>query len=150
MRKFATRIRLACIVVLMPTVAAFGQQTGKGPFNPETNVQDAITYNDLKLAKEKKGDLNGALADFNQAIKLNPKFSGAYDNRGNIKRKKGYLNGALVDINQAIRLDPKNAIAYKNRGRVKEEKGDLEGANADFNQAVKLGLKSGDVAETPD
>ena len=40
MRNFATRIRLACIVVLMPTVVAFGQQTA----NPETNVQNAVTY----------------------------------------------------------------------------------------------------------
>jgi hypothetical protein len=66
MRKFANRIRLACIVVLMPTVAAFGQQTA----NQEANAQNAATYNDRGLAKERNGDLNGALADFDQAIRL--------------------------------------------------------------------------------
>jgi len=35
-------MRLACILILMPTVAAFGQQTA----NPEANMQNAITYND--------------------------------------------------------------------------------------------------------
>jgi hypothetical protein len=69
MRNFATRIRLACIVVLMPTVVAFGQQTA----NPETNVQNAITYNDLGLAKEKKGDLNGALGG-PMAVKFRIRF----------------------------------------------------------------------------
>jgi hypothetical protein len=28
----------------------------------------AVTDNDRELAKEKKGDLNGAMADYNQAI----------------------------------------------------------------------------------
>ena len=146
MRNFATRIRLACIVVLMLTVAAFGQQTA----NPETNVQNAITYNDLGLAKEKKGDLNGALADYNQAIKLNPKNAIAYKNRGIAKEKKGDLDGAMADFNQAVQLNPKYAAAYYGRGDVKRKKGDLNGANADFNQASKLGSKSGDVTETPD
>jgi tetratricopeptide (TPR) repeat protein len=146
MRNFATRIRLACIVVLMPTVAAFGQQIA----NPETNVQNAATYNDRGLAREKKGDLNGAIADFNEAIKLNPKNVIAYKNRGIAKEKKGDLDGALADYSQSIRLNPKYANAYKDKGNAKRKKGDLNGANADFKRAVTLGLKSGDVTETPD
>ena len=60
------------------------------------------------------------------------------------------LDGALADYSQAIQIKPKYAAAYRNTGNAKRKKGDLNGANADFNQAVKLGLKSGDVAETPD
>ena len=40
------------------------------------------------------GDLDGAIADYNQAIKFNPKFAVPYSNRGNVKLKKGDLNGA--------------------------------------------------------
>ena len=104
MRNFATRIRLACIVVLMPTVAAFGQQTA----NQEANAQNAATYNDRGLAKEKKGDLDGALADYNQSIQLNPKYANAYKDRGNAKRKQGDLNGANADFNQSIKLGSKS------------------------------------------
>ena len=73
-------------------------------FNPEPNVQNARTYRDRGLAKQKKGDLDGAMADFNQAIQLNPQYGLAYRNRGNAKRKKGDLDGAIADFNQAIKL----------------------------------------------
>jgi tetratricopeptide (TPR) repeat protein len=71
-------------------------------FKPEANAENAGTYNARGFAKQKKGDLDGAMADYNQAIKLDPKFAGAYNNRGNIKLKKNDLNGAMADYNQAI------------------------------------------------
>ena len=148
--KVAARIRLLWILVWIPTVAAFGQQAAKDLANPDANVQNAISYNDRGIAKQRKGDLGGALADYDQAIKLNPKNAFAYNNRGTAKEKKGDLDGALADYNQAIQLDPKYAAAYKDRGNAKRKKGDLQGARADFSQAVKLGSKSGDVAESPD
>jgi hypothetical protein len=57
MEDLAPRIVLACILILMPTVATFGQQTSN-------------QYRNRGNAKRKKGDLDGAIADFNQAIKL--------------------------------------------------------------------------------
>jgi len=43
-------------------IAAFGQQTAT---TPEANIQNVVTYADRGLAKEKKGDLDGGMADFN-------------------------------------------------------------------------------------
>jgi tetratricopeptide (TPR) repeat protein len=103
--------------------------------------QNAIVLNQQGIAKQNKGDWNGAMADYNEAIRLDPTYSSAYDNRGNVKRQKGELNGAMADIDQAIRLNPKNAFAYNNRGIVKEAKGDLAGAIADYSQAISLDPK---------
>jgi Flp pilus assembly protein TadD len=44
-------------------------------------VQNAISYNDRGIAKQKKGDLDGAMADIEQAIRLNPKYAIDYTNR---------------------------------------------------------------------
>jgi len=44
------------------------------------------------------------MADYNQAIELNPQYGLAYRNRGNAKRKKGDLDGAIADFNRAIKL----------------------------------------------
>jgi hypothetical protein len=44
--KYLARIVLACILVLMVAVAAFGQKNAKDLFIPEANVQNAVTYFD--------------------------------------------------------------------------------------------------------
>jgi len=103
--------------------------------------QNAIVRNQQGIAKQNKGDWNGAMADYNEAIRLDPNYSSAYDNRGNVKRQNGDLNGAMADIDQAIRFNPKNALAYNNRGIIKEAKGDLTGAIADYSQAISLNPK---------
>jgi tetratricopeptide (TPR) repeat protein len=98
----------------------------------------AEAYDNWGIAKGKKGDLEGAIADFNQAIELNPRFAEAYCNRGIAKGKKRDLEGAVADFNKAIELNTKFAEAYYNLGITKLRKGDLDGVIADFNQAIEL------------
>ncbi len=62
----------------------------------------------------KKGESDDAIADYNQAIRLDPKFAKAYTNRGVAHADKGELDKAIADYNQAIRFDPKFAKAYNN------------------------------------
>ena len=80
------RTVLACLSIMILPVATFGPQVAA---IPEADVQNAITYFDRGLAKQRKGDLDGAMADYNQAIKLNPKDANAYNNRGNVKSDEG-------------------------------------------------------------
>ena len=101
----------------------------------------SIAYSNRGVAKKAKGDLDGAIADYNRAIELDPKDASAYYNRGNAKKAKGDLDGAIADYNRAIELDPKLAIAYYNRGNAKDDKGDLDGAIADYNRAIELDPK---------
>ena len=77
-------------------------------FITQTGVlQNATIYNQRGLAKQNKGDWDGAMANFNQAIRLDSRYSAAYDNRGNVKRQKGDLTGANADFNQAVKLGSK-------------------------------------------
>jgi tetratricopeptide (TPR) repeat protein len=83
-------------------------------------------------------DLDGAVADYSEAIRLDPRKAIAFNNRGFARWSKGDLDGAIADYNEAIRLDPQFASAFSNRGSARGGKGDLDGEIADCNEAIRL------------
>jgi len=99
-----------------------------------------------------KGDYDKAIADLNQAIRLDPKNVDAYINRG-----IAYLNlgnavpwgevelhkiveyeKAIADFTQAIKLDPKNARIYYYRAVVHERRFELQDAVNDCKAALRI------------
>jgi tetratricopeptide (TPR) repeat protein len=87
-------------------------------------------------------DLDGAIADYTEAIRLDPGNALAFNNRGSARNQKGDLDGAIADCNEALRLDPQLALALINRGTARMYKGDLDGAIADCNEAIRLDPKN--------
>ena len=98
----------------------------------------APAYSNRGKAKHAKGDLDGAIADFNRALELDPRHASVYYNRGIAKGRMGDLDGAITDFNHAIELDRRFTTAYTNRGIAKRIKGDIEGAIADLTRALEL------------
>jgi tetratricopeptide (TPR) repeat protein len=95
--------------------------------------------------KRDKSDYDGKIADYTEAIRLNPNYSTVYYNRGVAYNDKGDLDSAIGDYNQAIRLNPDYGIAYINRGVAHRAKGDFDTAITDYNQAIRLGLNDATV-----
>lgn len=62
--------------------------------------------NNWGVARRDKGDLEGALQDYGEAIRLKPDDAAAFYNRGNARRDKGELEAALQDYGEAICLKP--------------------------------------------
>lgn len=90
------------------------------------------------IAKAQKGDLDGAIADFNRAAELNPKDDAPYYNRAQAKRLKNDTAGAIADYTKAIELGSTNPAAYNNRANVRAETNDRDGAVADYTRAIEL------------
>ena len=61
-------------------------------------------------------DKAGALAAYEQAIRLDPNSSIAYHNKGNALNELKRYEEALIAYEQAIRLDPTDAVTYYNKG----------------------------------
>ena len=64
-----------------------------------------------------KGEYDKAIADFDEAIRLDPKDAVAYRNRGDAWQLARGVDKAIADYTEAIRLDPKDAVAYDEPGR---------------------------------
>src|SRR5206468_11310735 len=104
---------------------------------PESEESDGDLVN-RGIEKGKNGDLDGAIADFDRAIKANPKDDAPYYNRAQAKRLKKDTAGAIADYTRAIELGSINPAAYNNRGNARAEKNDRDGAIADFTRASEL------------
>lgn len=85
------------------------------------------------------GNLNEALTDFNEAIRLKPEFAAAYNNRGLVHIEEGNLGAALYDFNEAIRIQPGFSNPYFNRAMVWERKGDYIAIINDYHKYLGLG-----------
>jgi tetratricopeptide (TPR) repeat protein len=90
------------------------------------------------LALAWHGDLDGAIAAFDQAIALKPKFAFAYLNRGLAYQRQGEIARAAADLDLAIKYAPSAARGYYNRGVLRREQGNRRGADADASRAVQL------------
>src|SRR5947209_14999987 len=124
------RFRSPAIFMLALFVAAVAAQERE----PRTTEE----FNDRGIARKAKGDLDGAIADYDRAISLNPTYALAYYNRGIARGDKGDLNGAIADYTKAVELNPDYVSAYYNRGNVRRERGELDEAVADYTKASAL------------
>ncbi|MBD2771224.1 tetratricopeptide repeat protein [Iningainema tapete] len=101
--------------------------------------QDYIeVYYHQGIEKAKKGNLRGAIADFNQYIQLNPNGGKAYNQRGIARRQIGDYKGAIADFDIYLRINPTDAEAHCNRGLLRFQLGDYKGAIADYSKAMEI------------
>jgi tetratricopeptide (TPR) repeat protein len=92
-----------------------------------------------------KGDVDGAIADFSQAVQLKRDYAMAYYNRGAVYASTGNVRAALADYTQVIALKPNNAAARYSRGSLRANTGDRAGAIVDFQQAAALFKQEGNT-----
>jgi len=85
-----------------------------------------------------RGDLNGAINAYTDAINLNPKNATAYTWRGNAFGSLGNYQNAISDLTRAIQLDNQNAIAYVGLGIAYYSTGSVAQAFPALNQAIQL------------
>ena len=86
---------------------------------------------------DSKDDPQLALAEFGEAIRLDPK-SPALTARALLYLSLAQPDRALPDLDRVIANDGSDAIAWANRGVAKSRLGDLAGAIADCTHAIEL------------
>lgn len=163
MRTLITLLLLTCCCS-----PAIGQPTGKPrpPLNGETLWSVNAAYDDVdtkiavctfmiqKYPREatcygRRGQLQlerqefaSAIADLDEAIRLDPTRAAFFVVRGEARKWKGNYPEAIADFDEALRLGGVNpAKCYGGRGSVRMMQGDYDRAIADLTEAVRLDPK---------
>jgi lipoprotein NlpI len=97
-----------------------------------------IAYINRGYAYNTAGLYDNAIADFNEALAINPKSFEAYTDRGLAYNMKGSFDNAIEDFNRALAIDPNDDKAYNNRGISYNQKGLFANAIEDFNKALAI------------
>jgi lipoprotein NlpI len=98
----------------------------------------AVAFYNRGVAYDDKDEPARAFADYNQAIRHDPKNASAFYNRGNSYRAKGEHDRAIGDYSEAIGLDPTLAEAFYDRGNAYRDKGEQDRALSDYSEAIRL------------
>ena len=89
-------------------------------------------------ARLAQGDLEGARADFERAVELEPQLSGAWSNLGLVRQQQGDLEGALSAYARALELSPQEGALHHNRASLLWTRGDVAAASSAYARAVEL------------
>jgi tetratricopeptide (TPR) repeat protein len=84
-----------------------------------------------------RGDLEDAIVEYGQAIRLSPKLVPLYLDRAALWSRKGDTERALTDYAEAIKAEPKGALAYNSRGDFFRDQGQYDKAIADYDKAAE-------------
>jgi tetratricopeptide (TPR) repeat protein len=129
--------RLVAVATVEPDTATAA--IAKGP-----EEADATKGPEFYLARgelrSKGADFDGAIADFDAAIRIDPQNASAFSRRANAWGAKGDFQRALADFEAAISLDATNAAIFRDRGMLWRRSGAPDRALVDFDQAIRLGF----------
>ena len=101
-------------------------------------AQKAANFSNQGSLKVQKGDVPGAIANFTQALVLNPNIPQAYLGLGIATSIQGNKQQAIYNYDRALQFNPNLAEAYFGRGQAYYELGNKQKAIGDYEQAIRV------------
>ncbi len=101
-------------------------------------AEDATAYYEQGEELLDEGKFKEAIAEFSEAIKIDPEYEDAYLKRGSAYRNTGNYTHAITDFDKAIALNDKDPHIYYNRGMTYQLKGEYDQAIEDYTEAIDL------------
>ena len=106
----------------------------------EINPRDPFGHLDLGVCQKQRGNLQGAIANFESVLELTPDpslRSTAFSNLGSLYRRAGDYPRARENYGEALRLVPDNRLALTGMGLTTQRMGDVAAAVPYYERAVR-------------
>lgn len=94
--------------------------------------------NNLGRSLVERGDIQRAMHEFNEAIRMEPDFAEPYNNLGALHAGAGHFTAAQEHFKKAIELDPHYAQAYNNLGVALLGSGKVRESASVLSRAVRI------------
>jgi protein O-mannosyl-transferase len=104
----------------------------------EVTENNPAAHNNLGNALYNKHQLEEAIRQYQEAIRLAPNYAHAHHNLGVALHQKGQTDEAISQYRMALRFKPDYADARNNLGTALNEKGQIDEAIIQFLEAVRL------------
>lgn len=98
----------------------------------------AEAYNQRGIAHYDIKQFDQAIADYSEAIRLEPQNAEALNNRAWTKYISGRVSEALNDADAALNVTRDKAYVWDTRGHINEALGQLNAAISDYRKAIEL------------
>ena len=104
----------------------------------EAASDEAVQRNNLGASLLQQGKVDEAVAEFQKALALDPKYTAAHLNLGYAYDRKGQIDEAMAQYQKVIALEPGNVFAHNNLGVLYDKKGLYAEAIKEFEQVLQV------------
>ncbi len=103
-----------------------------------TTDNNCVMHYSLGNTLSDLGRLKEAMANYAEALRINPDYEEAYNNMGIILAKLGKLDDAILHYSRKLQEDPDNAKAHYNLGLAFARQNRLDEASIHFSQVLRI------------
>jgi len=142
-RDWAVAVVLGCVISLLSLWTYERNSIWKEPTAlwkdcVEKSAGKARPHNNLGLALYGQGRLDEAVAQYLQALRINPRYPQAHNNLGAALAAKGAFDDAISYYCQALRIRPNDPETHNNWGAALHRQGKLEEAIVHYSEALRI------------
>ena len=104
----------------------------------EVTENNYVAHKFLGDALDKRGQIDGAISQYQQSLRLKPDDALVCNNLGVALDKKGQTEDAIRQYREVIRLEPDRPFPHYNLGNALLKKGQMDKAITQYQEAIRL------------